>query len=175
MPRSADAFAAGYADALGLELLPAIRLKPDCVRTFIQNPTSGQEIIRQKYQVQESQVRGRIITLVDDSLVRGATLKYLVGKLRAAGATEVHARIGSPPFKHPCFYGINVPNPAQLMFHQRTVSDVARELQLDSLYYLSVAGLKKVLGNNLCVGCFSGQYPEETLVQPAPITRVAHR
>ncbi len=175
VPRSADDFAAGYARKLGLDCVPAIQVCSDVQRTFIQNPLSRPEMIRRKYRIDPSLVREQVVTIVDDSLVRGATMRHLAREMRQAGAQEIHVRIGSPPFSHPCYYGINVPDPSELISHQKSRQAIVEELGLDSLSYLSVEGLENVLGSGLCTGCFSGQYPEEKRYDFAQLMKVATR
>lgn len=163
VPKSADAFAHGFADTLGLPLEPAISVRPEAARTFIAAESSRADTIRRKYVVHGDIVAGKSLVLVDDSLVRGSTLAYLVKELRAAGAAQVHARIGSPPFRHPCYFGVDVPDRTQLICDGRNIEDVCALLDLDSLSFLSLAGLHRALGANICTGCFSGTYPEGAL------------
>ncbi len=173
VPRSADDFADGFAAASGLKRVRALEVRPEAARTFIQNSQSREDMILQKYRLDPDKVRGQNITLVDDSLVRGATMRYLTVMLREAGARSVHVRIGSPPFRFPCYYGINVPDPSELAAHEKRMEEIARELGLDSLRFLSEQGLKAVLGDGICTGCFSGRYPEENRAAEAEMFAVA--
>lgn len=164
VPKSGDAFAQGYACELGLPLEPAISLSADAARTFIQDAATRAAAIRRKYLVTPSAVEARSVIVVDDSVVRGATLKYLAQQLRSAGAREVHACIGSPQFAHPCFFGIDVPDRKDLICEGKALTDVSRLLDLDSIGFLSLAGLHRVLGDDICTGCFSGRYPDGSLL-----------
>ncbi|MEJ5185106.1 MAG: amidophosphoribosyltransferase, partial [Rectinemataceae bacterium] len=103
-------------------------------------------------------LQGARIVVVDDSIVRGTTTKPLVALLRAAGASEVHLRIASPPVLHQCYMGVDMGE--QLIAVGRTVDEIARELGADSLAYLSVDGLARAIGvQGLCRACFDGNYP----------------
>jgi amidophosphoribosyltransferase len=94
--------------------------------------------------------------------VRGNTTRQIVGMLRDAGATEVHLRISAPPIRHPCHYGIDMSTREEMIAHERTVEEVARELGADSLAYLSLEGVYEAVGTPRgvhCDACFSGHYP----------------
>jgi amidophosphoribosyltransferase len=108
-------------------------------------------------------VRGKRVCLVDDSLVRGTTMKILVKALRDAGAIEVHIRICSPPFLWPCFFGTNICDREQLVAANQTAEQTAQSLGADSLNYLRVERLDEVLPDmkkpGFCNACFTGKYP----------------
>ncbi len=101
--------------------------------------------------------------LVDDSIVRGTTLRKIVGMLRAAGAREVHVWISSPPTIGPCHYGIDTPNREELIAHDHSIEEIREDLGADSLGYLSIEGLRgtaaKDLKRGICDACFSDEYP----------------
>ena len=105
---------------------------------------------------------GRRVVVVEDSIVRGTTTKQIVRLIRDAGAIEVHLRISSPPFKWPCFYGIDTPERDQLLAAQKkSVAGIRDYLGADSLGYLSIRGMVKAVGVNrdkFCTACFSGDY-----------------
>ena len=105
---------------------------------------------------------GRRVVLVDDSIVRGTTSGKIVRMLRAAGATEVHARISSPPIRYPCFYGIDTSSRGQLVASTHSVETIRELIAADSLGYLSQAGLVEALqlaSERLCMACLDGHYP----------------
>ena len=115
-----------------------------------------------KLSVLEPAVRGKRIVLVDDSLVRGTTMSALAAMLRRAGAREVHVRISSPPFLHPCYFGTDVPSNRQLIASDHSVEAVRRLIGADSLGYLSMDDLAGMTeGLPLCRACFDGRYPME--------------
>ncbi|WP_195176207.1 amidophosphoribosyltransferase [Mesorhizobium sp. INR15] len=163
VPKSGIDFAQGFAEQLHRVPEHAISLTADAARTFIQEAASRADAIRRKYVLNTSAIAGRSVIIVDDSLVRGATMKHLASALRHAGASQVHARIGSPRFTHPCFFGIDVPDRKELICEGRSLAEVSSLLGLDSLAFLSLAGLHDALGSEICTGCFSGRYPEGAL------------
>src|SRR5213075_1830936 len=104
-------------------------------------------------------IRGKRIVVVDDSIVRGNTQRAIVRMLREAGAAEVHVRISSPPVKWPCFYGIDFPNPAELVANSLTVEEIRNSIGADSLAYISLEELiaaTTVPADRLCRACFDG-------------------
>ena len=134
-------------------------------RTFIQ-PTQAmrERAVRIKLNVLAANVKGKRVVLVDDSIVRGTTSGKVVSLLRDAGATEVHMRISSPPFKYPCFFGVDVDNRDKLIANRLTQEEIARELGVDSLGYLSIGAVSKIAEGakcDFCLGCFNGEYPIE--------------
>jgi amidophosphoribosyltransferase len=107
---------------------------------------------------------GKRVVIVDDSIVRGTTSRKIVKALRDAGATEVHMRISSPPVTHPCFYGIDTDNQGQLIAATKSVEEIAEQIGVDSLAYLSWQGMLEATGedtNSFCSACFTGDYPIE--------------
>ena len=101
--------------------------------------------------------------LVDDSIVRGTTIKRIIGLLREAGAREVHVRLASPKFLYPCFFGTDVPSSENLIACKFDDEGLVRELGVDSLEFLSIENAKRLTGaeREFCTGCFSGEYPCE--------------
>jgi amidophosphoribosyltransferase len=94
--------------------------------------------------------------------VRGTTLKHLVRMLRKAGAKEVHVRVSSPPITSPCYYGMDFPTKDELIANNKSIEEIKNYLEVDSLEYLSVAGLLKSVPHEkggYCVACFTGCYP----------------
>jgi len=106
-------------------------------------------------------IDGKRVVVVDDSLVRGTTSRSLVRMLRQVGAAEVHFRIGSPPVRWPCFYGIDMPTRAELIGSSMEISQIEEALGVDSLGYLSLEGMVDAAGGAgaYCTACFSGNYP----------------
>jgi amidophosphoribosyltransferase len=106
-------------------------------------------------------VRDRRVVVVDDSIVRGTTVRHRVAWLRSAGAREVHVRISCPPVAHPCFYGIDFPTREELIAAGQTVEETRAFIGADSLGYLSEEGLLSPFANpcDYCKACFSGEYP----------------
>jgi len=106
-------------------------------------------------------IEGKIVVLVDDSIVRGTTMKEIVRLVKDAGAREVHVRITSPPVKAPCFYGVDMPTFKELIANNKTVEETGKYLGSDSLAYLSLDGLKKAVGVPICSSCLTGKYHTE--------------
>ena len=99
--------------------------------------------------------------MIDDSIVRGTTSERIVGMLKAAGAKEVHVRISSPPFLHPCYFGTDVPSDDQLIAHNATLEQICGIIGADSLGYLSIERLGELVNGDsgYCDSCFTGNYP----------------
>ena len=118
--------------------------------------------IRMKLNPLKDVLAGKRVVIVDDSIVRGTTSRKLVKMLRDAGAVEVHMRISSPPVTHPCFYGIDTDSQDQLIAATKSVEEIARQIEVDSLAYLSLDGMLKATKedpNTFCSACFTGDYP----------------
>jgi amidophosphoribosyltransferase len=161
VPDSSNAAAAGYAEESGLPLEHGLIRNHYIGRTFIQ---PGQDVrdfrVRIKYNPVASVIRGRRVVVVDDSIVRGTTSGALVRVIREAGASEVHLRIASPPLRHPCYYGIDIPKRDELIAANMTIAEIAQHAGADSLAYLSFDGLYRAVGapERHCDACFSGNY-----------------
>ena len=106
-------------------------------------------------------VNGKRVVVVDDSIIRGTTARRRVAALKQAGAREIHLRIACPPVMHPCFFGIDFPTQAELIAGRRSIDEICRFLEADSLGYLSQDGLLAPfrLPRAYCTACFSGTYP----------------
>ena len=108
----------------------------------------------------EESVKDKRVVLVDDSIFRGNTMGRVVRLLRDAGAKEVHVRISSPPFLHPCYYGTDIDSEEHLIACHHTVSQIAKMIGADSLGYLPQERLGELCGSeNFCSACFNGDYP----------------
>lgn len=132
-------------------------------RTFIQ-PSQGQreDAVRIKLNVLRETVQGKRVVMIDDSIVRGTTCANIVRLLRRAGAKEVHMRVSCPPFMHPCYFGTDIDSTENLIACRMTVPDIAKKIDVDSLGYLSVEGVRSIAEpkfGGFCVGCFTGSYP----------------
>jgi amidophosphoribosyltransferase len=183
VPDSGNAAARGFARVSGLPQDDGLIKNRYVARTFIQ---PGQELrkhgLRMKFNPLPEIVSGRRLVVVDDSIVRGNTTRQIVQMLRDAGAAEVHMRISAPPIRHPCHYGIDMSTREEMIAHDRSVEEVARELGCDSLAYLSLEGVYEAIGSSRathCDACFSGDYPLEGTteangkfaLEPLPLVR----
>ena len=132
-------------------------------RTFIMPEQDLREkTVRLKVNPVKSVVKGKRVVLVDDSIVRGTTMRQIVDLLRLSGAKEVHVRIGSPPIIAPCYFGIDMTTREQLMASNKSVEEICKSIHADSLGYTPIEGIVEALGierENLCLGCVTGEYP----------------
>jgi len=137
-------------------------------RTFIE-PTDSlrKRGVAMKYNVINENVLNKRVIMIDDSIVRGNTTGPLIKLLRTAGAQEVHVAITCPPIKHPCYMGVDMGTQDNLIAHKRTVDEIRKMVDADSLTYLSVEGMMRAVGRTegYCQACFTGQYPIDVDVQ----------
>ena len=161
-PDSGVYAAVGYSQSSGLPFEMAMIRNHYVGRTFIQPSQDMRDFgVRVKLNPVKRMIRGKRIVVVEDSIVRGTTIKTRVKKLREMGAREIHMRVSCPPIRFPCFYGIDFSSKGELIAANHSVKDIARYIGLDSLHYLSVEGLLRAVGGNngYCLACFTGDYP----------------
>ena len=117
--------------------------------------------MRQKFNPLRDFFAGKRVVLVDDSIVRGTTIRKLVRMLKGAGAAEVHLRIGSPPVSYSCYYGIDTPTREELIANRMSIEDIQDYIGADSIKYLKIEDLRKCVKRpeGFCYACFNGQYP----------------
>jgi amidophosphoribosyltransferase len=165
VPESGIPAAQGFAAASGLPYSDGLVKNRYVGRTFIQPAQSMRDRgIRMKLNAMPGELEGNRVALVDDSIVRGSTTKQLVSMVREAGATEVHLRISSPPYRWPCFYGMDTGDRSTLLAADRSVAEVAEFLEVDSLAYLELDALLEATGvadAGFCTACLSGRYPTD--------------
>ena len=163
VPESGIPAAKGYSEESGIPFGFAFYKNSYIGRTFIKPSQKERESsVRLKLSVLESAVKGKRIVLVDDSIVRGTTIANLIHMLKEAGALEVHVRISSPPFLHPCYFGTDVPSNDQLIAASRSTEEIREMIGADSLGYMQLEYLEGMTqGLSLCKGCFDGKYPME--------------
>jgi amidophosphoribosyltransferase len=163
VPDSGIPAAIGFSQASGIPYAEGLIKNRYVGRTFIQPTQHMREHgIRMKLNPLKDVLAGKRIIIVDDSIVRGTTSRKIVRALREAGATEVHMRISSPPVTHPCFYGIDTDSQDQLIAARLTVEEIAEQIEVDSLAYLSQEGMLLCTGEDVshfCSACFNGRYP----------------
>lgn len=161
VPESGNVAAMGYAMESGIPYGMAFVKNSYVGRTFIKPKQSSRESsVRIKLNVLTEAVKGKRVIMIDDSIVRGTTSDRIVGMLREAGAKEVHVRISSPPFLHPCYFGTDIPSEDQLIAHNRSVDEICKIIGADSLAYLDEECLYEMSkGLGICTGCFNGKYP----------------
>lgn len=161
VPESGNAAALGYSLESGIPYGTAFVKNSYVGRTFIKPKQCQRESsVQVKLNVLKDAVQGKRIIMIDDSIVRGTTSDRIVSMLKEAGATEVHVRISSPPFLHPCYFGTDIPSENQLIAHNRSIDEIRKILGADSLGYLKLSRLSELTGGRqYCDGCFSGNYP----------------
>ena len=172
VPDSGIPAAIGFSEESGIHYAEGLIKNRYVGRTFIQPTQEMREAgIRMKLNPLKDVLKGKRVIVIDDSIVRGTTSRKLVKALRDAGATEVHMRISSPPVTHPCFYGIDTDTQDQLIAATKNVAEIAAQIGVDTLAYLSWAGMLNATNRdpqNFCSACFTGDYPIEI---PAGVKR----
>lgn len=165
VPDSGLPAALGFAEESGIPYGVGFIKNRYIGRTFIQ-PSQGQRqrSVKIKLNAIASAVRGKRVIMVDDSIVRGTTCARIVSLLREAGATEVHMRVSSPPFLHPCFFGTDVPDREMLIAHKHDLEEIRQIIGVDSLDYLRLEDLPQTVKGmklDFCHACFTGDYAVE--------------
>jgi amidophosphoribosyltransferase len=169
VPDSGVPAAEGYAVAAGIPYGQGLVKNRYIGRTFIA-PTQAERAngVRRKLNPLRENITGKRVIVVDDSIVRGPTTRAMVTMLRESGAVEVHLRISSPPFRWPCFYGIDTPDRTELLASIKTLDEIVDFLDVDSLEYLTLDHLVQAIdapGAGFCDACLTGTYPVPVPVQ----------
>ena len=163
VPESGIPAAQGYARASGIPYGDGLVKNRYVGRTFIQpNQKQREQGVRLKLNPLAENIRGKRLVVVEDSIVRGTTLRQLVSMLREAGAAEVHFRVSSPPYKWPCFYGLDTGRRSELLAADLSVGEIRDLIGVDSLAYLDLDRLIAATGaspDSFCAACLSGKYP----------------
>jgi amidophosphoribosyltransferase len=163
IPDSSTAAAVGYAQESGIPYSEGLIKNRYVGRTFIEPEQRLRDLgVRQKFNTLVDVIEGKRLVVVDDSIVRGTTTPHVVNLLRKGGAKEVHMRVCAPPIKHPCFMGVDMASREELLAANNSLEQIREMVGSDSLGYLSVEGLLKVVGGTnggFCDACFTGDYP----------------
>ena len=166
VPDSGIGAALGYSAVSGVPYATGIVKNKYIGRTFIAPTQKEREnMVFVKLNAIKSDLNGKRVVVIDDSIVRGTTSRRLVQILRRAGAKEVHFRVSSPPVKFPCYLGIDTPTKAELISSAHDVEQIRKEIGADSLSFISLEGMLEALrscrpeSNGYCKGCFCGEYP----------------
>jgi amidophosphoribosyltransferase len=163
VPDSGTPAAIGYAAGAGIPYQEGLIKNRYIQRTFIQPDQTQRELgVRMKLTPLRDVLEGKRVVVVEDSIVRGTTTRRIVRMLREAGAREVHLRISSPPYRWPCFYGIDTAARKDLIAYEKSVEEIRAHNGADSLAYLSMDNLIEAVGHpkqNFCRACFDGEYP----------------
>jgi amidophosphoribosyltransferase len=163
VPDSGNYAALGFSHELDIPYEHAFVRNHYIGRTFLQPTQLIRDFnVRVKLNLIKELVKGKRVVVVDDSVVRGTTARARVVNLREAGAKEVHLRISCPPHKFACYYGIDFPDPKNLLANQFKAAEMADYLGVDSIGYLDIDGMVRATGlpmNEFCLACFNGRYP----------------
>ena len=171
VPDSGLGAAHGFAAASGIPLVDGFMKNRYVGRTFIAPSQGLRELaVHLKLNPIRSQIEGKRVIMIDDSIVRGTTSRRIVNLLREAGATEVHVRVSSPPVKYSCYFGIDTPERENLIASTHSLDEIRDLICADSVGYISREGLLstfKGAGCEFCTGCFTGNYPVEIVDEEA--------
>ena len=163
VPDSGLAAAIGFAQESGIPYGEGLVKNRYIGRTFIQPTQNGREsAVSIKLSALRRSVEGKRVVMIDDSVVRGTTMRQIVDLLKKAGATEVHVRISAPEFLWPCYYGTDIDDRSQLASVKFTHEELTERIGADSLGFLPLAQVKEIAKDsklNFCTACFSGDYP----------------
>ncbi|MCH7596029.1 MAG: amidophosphoribosyltransferase [Planctomycetes bacterium] len=163
IPNCGQCAAGGYAQESKIPYGRAFTTSYYTGRSFIMPTQADRDLaVKMKLTVIKEAVAGKRLIVVEDSVVRGTTTRGKIGALRDAGAKEIHLRVASPPIRHACYFGIDFPNPKELIANTRSVDEIRDFLGVDSLHYISHEGMLscvKMAREKYCTACFSGDYP----------------
>jgi amidophosphoribosyltransferase len=161
-PDSGMYAAVGYSQKSGLPFEACMIRNHYVGRTFIQPTQDMRDFsVRMKLNPVRNMIKGKRVVIVEDSIVRGTTIRTRIKQLRELGAGEIHMRVSCPPIRYPCFYGIDFSSRGELIAANHSEADIGRYLGLDSLHYITLGGLLKAVRHpeNFCLACLNGDYP----------------
>jgi len=163
VPDSATTAALGFAEASGIRFNIGLIRNHYIGRTFIHPVQEARDFgVRVKFNPVKGVLRGKKVVIVDDSIVRGTTMKKIIRLIRTAEPSEIHLRISSPPIICPCFYGIDMPTKGELIANISSIEEIRKYLEVDTLGYLSIEGMLSMMPkpqSDFCAACFNGKYP----------------
>lgn len=162
-PNTGIPAAKGFAKATNLIYYDYIEKKKDTNRTFIL-PTNEDRIkaCDNKY-IYDIKMKNKIIYIIDDSIVRGNTLKSIINKINEIGVKKIHLRITSPPVISPCYFGIDIPTNRELIAYNKSVNEVRKHFGATTLKYMDIKLMKKIFNEPICTSCFDGKYDKKLL------------
>ena len=173
IPDSGITTAIGYSKESGIPYGESLMKNRYLGRTFIMpNQKEREKGVKIKLNPIRNEIEGKRLVIIDDSIVRGTTIKRIIGTLRNFGAREIHVRISCPPIRYPCYYGIDMQTHEEFIARKKTVKEICKEIDADSLAYTSLNGLINAIGlpsDKLCLACLTGDYPikeEQTRLSP---------
>lgn len=162
VPETSRIAAISLAEELGIPYRELLIKNRYIKRTFIlDSQEKRQKAVNLKLSPVRSEIQGKRILLIDDSIVRGTTSKKIIELVRQAGAAAVYFVSTCPPIQHPCYYGIDFPSSEELIASGRTLSEIEKELGADAVIYQSLEGLKQSICDHPCTACLDGKYPTD--------------
>lgn len=161
IPNTGISTGKAFAKELNYTYKQAINKTKDCGRSFILPTNEARnKLLNEKLQYNKDDINGNIVYIIDDSIVRGTTMKNIIARLKEYGASEIHIRISSPPVISTCYYGVDMASHNELMAYNKSLDEIKNWLDCNSITYINIETIKKVLArNNMCTGCFDGKYP----------------
>lgn len=163
VPDSGVPAALGYSQESGIPFEMGIIRNHYVGRTFIEPKQTIRNFgVKIKLNPQTAILKGKRVVIIDDSLVRGTTCKKVIALVKQAGAKEVHLRIAAPPTRGPCYYGVDTPRASELIANQKSLEEIRKHVECESLAYLSLEGLYRAAqgtSQNYCAACFTQEYP----------------
>jgi amidophosphoribosyltransferase len=162
VPDSSNFIGLGYSNQSKVPLSLGLIRNHYIGRTFIKpEQTIRDESVRQKFNLLPNFFKGKNIVLIDDSIVRGTTIRKIVDLIKTAGVNQVHLRIGSPQVKYSCYYGIDTPSKEELVANQHSLEEIRRRTQVDSIKFMDINDLRRCVQkpDDYCYACFNGDYP----------------
>ena len=166
VPFSSNTAALAFANELGVRYSEGLYKNPFIGRTFIMPETSlRKRSVRYKLSPQRTEIEGKNVLVLDDSIVRGTTSKEIVKMVRDCGAKSVSFISACPPMKNPCYYGIDIPTPEELIANEKSIAEIQQYMDVDALMYQNEADLVEAVSrkgkhhiDNPCMACLNGQY-----------------
>jgi amidophosphoribosyltransferase len=163
VPDSGTAYAIGFAERSRVPFVECLIKNRYMGRTFIMPTQKAREqAVRIKLNPVRAHLDGKSVVLIDDSIVRGTTSRRIIELMRAAGAREIHVRIGSPAIKAPCYLGVDMPTREELIASNKAEYEVRKSITATTLHHISIEALIEAIGipgEHLCTGCLTGCYP----------------
>lgn len=162
VPDSATTAALGFSEESGVRFDIGLIRNHYVGRTFIHPAQTGRDFgVRIKFNTVKGVLKGKKVVIVDDSIVRGTTMKKIIRLIKTAEPAEIHLRISSPPIICGCFYGIDMPTKNELAASVHSIEEIRKYLEVNSLGYLSIDGMLSIMPDpqNFCTACFTGDYP----------------
>uniref|UniRef100_A0A6C0KGA5 amidophosphoribosyltransferase n=1 Tax=viral metagenome TaxID=1070528 RepID=A0A6C0KGA5_9ZZZZ len=164
IPDSGIIAAKSYAETLQLEYHQWIQKYENIDRTFIYSTQKERvEKSKKKFFYNDKYIKNKKLIIVDDTIVRGNVIKTIISQLKEICPLEIHIRIPAPPIRDICKFGVDIPSKEELLIYKKTPEELTKELNIDSLKYLSLHHLDHIISKNSCKGCFSSVYKKELL------------